>query len=103
MDFWQKEDVLRKLWVLKGESNGLDCSAIVKLEDTRRGQGKKVTVRELHGSVFASQLCLVRALVKLDSVVAVNLELPADSLFLQAFPERYDIAVNHAMDLRALY
>jgi len=100
--FWQKEDILRELWVLEGESSGLDCCAMVKIEDMRRGQGKRITVRELHGSFFASQLRLVRSLAELDGIAALNLELPTGSLFLQAFPERFDIAVHHAMDLRVL-
>ncbi len=101
--FWLKEEILHQLWVLEGESSGLDCCAIVKLEDIRQAQGKRVTVRELHGATFASQLRLVLSLAELDRVVALNLELPAGSLFLHAFPERFDIAVNHAMALRVLH
>ena len=101
-DFWLKEEMLSQLWVLEGESSGLDCCALVKREDIRFAQGKKVTVRELHGATFASQLRLVRSLAELDRVVALNLELPAGSLFLQAFPERFDIAVKLTMGLRVL-
>lgn len=101
-DFWLKEEILSQLWVLEGESSGLDCCALVKREDIRFAQGKKVTVRELHGATFASQLRLVRSLAELDRVVALNLELPAGSLFLQAFPERFDIAVKLTMGLRVL-
>ena len=100
--FWLKEEILQQLWVLEGESSGLDCSAIVKLEDMRLAHGKKVTVRELHGATFASQLRLVRSLAELDRVVELNLELPAGSLFLQAFPERFDIAIRLTMGLRVL-
>ena len=89
--------------MLEGESSGLDCCAIVKLEDMRQAQGKKITVRELHGATFASQLRLVRSLAELDRVVALNLELPAGRLFLHAFPERFDIAVYHSMALRVLH
>jgi len=42
-------------------------------------------------------------MAELDGVVSLNFELPAGSLFLQAFPERFDIAVNQAMDLRVLH
>ncbi len=101
--FWLKEEILHQHWVLEGESSGLDCCAIVKLEDMRQAQGKKITVRELHGATFASQLRLVRSLAELDRVVALNLELPAGRLFLHAFPERFDIAVNHSMALRVLH
>lgn len=101
--FWLKEEILQQLWVLEGESSDLDCCAIVKLEDMLQAQGKRITVRELHGATFASQLRLVRSLAELDRVVALNLELPVGSLFLQAFPERFETSVNYPMALRVLH
>jgi len=101
--FWLKEEILQQLWVLEGESSDLDCCAIVKLEDMLQAQGKRITVRELHGATFASQLRLVRSLAELDRVVALNLELPVGSLFLQAFPERFETSVNYSMALRVLH
>ncbi len=99
--YWQKENTLKQLWVLEGEG-GLDCCALVRLEDMRRGQGKRAVVREVQGGAFAAQMRLVRSLVELDGVVALNLELPIDSLFAHAFPERCDIAMPQGMDLRVL-
>ena len=61
------------------------------MENMRPAQGKKVTVRELHGASFAFQLRLLRPLAKLEAVVVLNIELQAGSLFLQAFPDRCDI------------
>ena len=101
-DFWQQENILGNLWVLEGESNRLDCSAVLALNDIERAQGKQIYVRELHGASFAAQLRLIRSLAELDGIVALNLKLPAGSLFLLAFPERFDITVNHAMALRVL-
>ena len=48
-----------------------------------RGQGKRITVRELHGASFAAQLKFVRSLADMDGVAALRLELPPDSLLLR--------------------
>jgi predicted acetyltransferase len=101
-EFWCRETVLPHLWVLEGENGELDCSALVKVEDIRRGQGRQLTLRELHGAVFAPQMQLVRSLAELDEITTLNLTLPDGSLFLHAFPERFDITVKHTMDLRIL-
>ncbi len=100
--FWQKEEIGRELWVGEGSGGGVDCSALVEMGDMGRAQGKRITVRELHGASFAAQLKLVRSLADMDGVGAMKLELPPDSLLLHAFPERFDGSVEHDLGLRVL-
>ena len=100
--FWQKEEMQRELWVLEGDGESVDCSALVILGDMGRAEGKRITVRELHGASFAAQLKFVRSLADMDGVAALRLELPPDSLLLHAFPERFDGSVEHDLALRVL-
>ncbi len=100
--FWQKEDIRRELWVLEGDDGEVACSALMGIGDIGRGQGKRITVRELHGACFATQLKFVRSLADMDGVAALNLELPPDSLLLHAFPDRFDASVEHDLGLRVL-
>ena len=100
--FWQKEDIRRELWVLEGDGGDVECSALVIIGDMGRGQGKRITVRELHGASFATQLKFVRSLADMDGVAALRLELPPDSLLLHVFPERFDASVEHDLALRVL-
>ena len=100
--FWQKEDIRCELWGLEGDGGGVDCSALMGIGDMGRGQGKRITVRELHGASFAAQLKFVRSLADVDGVAALKLELPPDSLLLHAFPERFDGVVEHDLALRVL-
>jgi len=100
--FWQKEDIRRELWVLEGEGGGVDCSALIAIGELGRAQGKRLTVRELHGASVAAQLKFVRSLADMDGVAALRLELPPDSLLLHAFPERFDGSVEHDLALRVL-
>ena len=100
--FWQKEDIRRELWVLEGDGGGVDCSALMLIGDMGRGQGKRITVRELHGDSFAAQLKFVRSLADMDGVAALRLELPPDSLLLHVFPERFDASIEHDLALRVL-
>ena len=100
--FWQKEEIQRELWVLEGDGGDVECSALVIIGDMGRGQGKRITVRELHGASFAAQLKFVRSLADMDGIAALKLELPPDSLLLHAFPERFDVSVEHDLALRVL-
>ncbi len=100
--FWQKEEMLRELWVLEGDGGGVDCSALVIIGAMERAEGKRITVRELHGASFAAQLKFVRSLADMDKVVVLRLELPPDSLLLRAFPERFDAIVEYDLALRVL-
>ena len=100
--FWQKEEIKRELWVLEGDGGAVDCSALIEIGDLGRAEGKRITVRELHGASFAAQLKLVRSLVDMDGVAALKLELPPDSLLLHAFPERFDVVVEYDLALRVL-
>ena len=100
--FWQKEEIQRELWVLEGDGGDVECSALVIIGDMGRGQGKRITVRELHGASFADQLKFVRSLADMDGVAALRLELPPDSLLLRTFPERFDVSVEHDLALRVL-
>ena len=100
--FWQKEKIRRELWVLEGDGGGVECSALVIIGDRERAEGRRLTVRELHGASFAAQLRLVRSLAEMDRVAALHLELPPDSLLVHAFPERFDAAVERDLGLRVL-
>ena len=100
--FWQKEEIQRELWVLEGDGGAVDCSALIEIGDLGRAEGKRITVRELHGASFAAQLKLVRSLADMDGVAALKLELPPDSLLLHAFPERFDVVVEYDLALRVL-
>ena len=100
--FWQKEDIRRELWVLEGDGGEVDCSALMGIGDMGRAEGKRITVRELHGASFAAQLKFVRSLADMDGVAAMRLELPPDSLLLRTFPERFDASVEHDLALRVL-
>ena len=87
--FWQKEDIRRELWVLEGDGGKVDCSALMGIGDMGRGQGKRITVRELHGASFAAQLKFVRSLADMDGVAAMKLELPPDSLVAPRFSRAF--------------
>ena len=100
--FWQKDEIQRELWVLEGDGGDVECSALVIIGDMGRAQGKRITVRELHGASFAAQLKFVRSLADMDGVAALRLELPPDSLLLHAFPERFDVSVEYDLALRVL-
>ena len=100
--FWQKEEIQRELWVLEGDGGAVDCSALMLIGDLGLAQGKRITVRELHGASFAAQLKFVRSLADMDGVAALNLDLPPDSLLLGAFPERFNASVEFDLALRVL-
>ena len=89
------------MWVLEGPE-GLACTALVRIRQLERGQGKRVVVRELHGTSFAEQLSLVRSLAEMEQVTAIELNVPPDSLFLHAFSEQFDISSEHELALRVL-
>ena len=96
--FWQEKEIQDELWVLES----MDCSALLATGDMGRAEGKRITVRELHGASFAAQLKFVRSLADMDGVVALRLELPPDSLLLGAFPERFNASVEFDLGLRVL-
>lgn len=100
--FWQPEKIQRELWVLEGDGGGVECSVLVIIGDRERAEGRRLTVRELHGASFAAQRRLVRSLADMDRVTALNLELPPDSLLVHAFLERFDAAVERDLGLRVL-
>jgi predicted acetyltransferase len=90
-----------QVWVLEGPE-GLACTALVRIRQLERGQGKRVVVRELHGTSFAEQMSLVRSLAEMEQVTAIELNVPPDSLFLHAFSEQFDISSEHELALRVL-
>jgi predicted acetyltransferase len=89
------------VWVLEA-AEGLACSALVSIKRLERGQGKRVVVRELHGTSFAEQMSLVRSLAEMEQVTAIELNVPPDSLFLHAFSEQFNISSEHELALRVL-
>jgi len=99
---WQETRWLEQVWVLEDATDGLACSALVKIKRLERGQGKRVVVREIHGTCLEAQSSMVRSLAELEDVVRIELCLPPDSLFLHAFAEQFDISFEHELALRVL-
>jgi hypothetical protein len=73
---WQETRWLEQVWVLEDATDGLACSALVKIKRLERGQGKRVVVREIHGTCLEAQSSMVRSLAELEDVVRIELCLP---------------------------